>query len=124
MKYILACVIFLLLNGSFALAQSPVITQPYRVNSSNNSGTISVTNTFQSIWAKNTSTRGRAGCVIQNNGSNTMWVYFGDIANATKATSVVLAAGQNVSCISGGIVLEDQVSITGTSGDTFFAAQQ
>ena len=38
--------------------------------------------------------------------------------------SVVLAAAQGVSCTVGGMTLQDQVSITGTSGDAFFAAQQ
>jgi hypothetical protein len=53
-----------------------------------------------------------------------MYVYFGAIASATKDTSVVLSAGQAVNCTVGGITLQDQVSITGTMGDTFYAAQQ
>lgn len=107
-----------------AYAQSPVVTQPYNVSSFNASGTIAVTNTFQSIWIANTGTRGRAGCTVQNTGTNSMWVYFGAIADATKAKSVVLNVGQSVRCNNSGITLQDQVSITGTATETFFAAQQ
>lgn len=110
---------------SLAQAQSPVITQPYGVTTHNDSSTIAVTNTFQSIWTASTNTRGRAGCTVQNNSASAaMYVFFGAIASATTGKSVKLAAGQAVSCNSGGTVLQDQVSITGTSGDAFYAAQQ
>lgn len=105
-------------------AQSPVITQPYGVTSVNYSSTIAITNIFQSVWAANTTTRGRAGCTVQNTGTNTMYVYFGAIADATTAKSTKLSAGQSVRCNNSGITLQDQVSITGTSGETFYAAQQ
>lgn len=89
------------------------------VTSGNLSSTIAVTNTFQSIQAKTSS---RNGCLIENNGSHTMWVFWGPIANATAATAFVLPAGNSVSCAVGGLaVLIDQVSITGTSTDAFFA---
>lgn len=115
----------LALGVSFANAQSPVVTQPYRVINNNASSTITVTNTFQSIWVADVAINtGRTGCTIQNNGTNTMWVFFGPIANATKGTSVVLAAGQPAYCNSGLVILKDQVSITGTSGDAFYAALQ
>lgn len=105
-----------------ANAQSAVVTQPYARTTTNNSGTIAVTNTFQSIWA---ATAGRAGCTVQNNSAtNAMYVYFGPIASATTATSVKLAAGQALTCSVNGIILTDQVSITGTSGDAFYAARQ
>lgn len=42
------------LGASLALAQSPVITQPYGANNYNDSSTITATNTFQSIWAAST----------------------------------------------------------------------
>lgn len=116
--------LLLIANASLAFAQSPVITQPYNVTSQNYSSTIAVTNTFQSIWPANTTSRGRAGCTVQNNGTNSMYVYFGAIANATTTNSVKLAAGQSVQCNVNGITLQDQVSITGTSGDAFYAAQQ
>lgn len=123
MKYLLGLLLVLCVTS--AEAQSPVITQPYGVASHNDSSTIAVTNTFQSIWAVSTNVRGRAGCSVQNNSaSNVMYVFFGPIASATTASSVKLAVGQSVGCVVGGIVLQDQVSITGTSGDAFFAAQQ
>lgn len=116
--------LFLALSISFAYAQNPVITIPNPVTSDNASSTITVTNTFQSIWPADTNTTGRTACTVQNNGTNTMWVFFGAIAGATKAKSVVLAAGQATFCNSGNVVLKDQVSITGTSGDAFYAARQ
>jgi hypothetical protein len=92
------------------------------LTSTNLSSTIAVTNTFQSIQV---STAGRNGCTVQNNDTNTMWVFFGAIGGATKAKSIVLAAGQAVSCAVGGLgVLTDQISITGTSTGVFFAAVQ
>lgn len=92
------------------------------LTSTNLSSTIAVTNTFQSIQV---STAGRNGCAIQNNDTNTMWVFFGAIGGATKAKSVALAAGQSVACAVGGIgVLTDQISITGAATGVFFAAVQ
>lgn len=96
------------------------------LTSTNLSGTISVTNTFQSIQA---STAGRNGCLIQNNSTaNEMWVYFGAIGGATKGKSFGLppgtstAPGGSISCSVGGLgVLTDQVSITGTATDAFTA---
>lgn len=126
----LALAAALLAIGEVARAQNPVVTQPAQTVSQNSSSTITTTNTFQSVFAAVTSSRGRSSCLIQNNGSHVMYVFFGPIANATTAASVALnpgtanVAGDAVSCVSGGIVLTDQVSITGTSGDAFYAAQQ
>lgn len=92
------------------------------LTSTNLSSTISVTNTFQSIQA---STAGRKGCLIQNQSTtNAMWVFFGAIGSATKASSFILDSshGLQISCAVGGLgVLTDQVSITGTSADAFAA---
>lgn len=88
---------------------------------SNLSTTIAVTNTFQSIEAANPS---RNGCSVQNTGTNAMYVFFGPIASATIAKSVKLTAGQSVTCNFIGVVLMDQVSITGTSTETFYAGFQ
>lgn len=112
-----------IVNG---LAQNPVITQPYPVNSLNNvSTTITVTNTFQSLWIADLSPTGRSSCAIQNKGTaDPMYVYFGAIAGATIARSVKLVTNAVLNCSVFGIVLKDQVSITGTSGDAFYAAQQ
>ena len=107
----------------FVLAASPcsaqVIPSPTKYNLS---GTIAVTNTFQSIQPQN---NGRIGCTIENNGTHTLYVYFGAIANATTANSFQLSPGQPVSCLVGnGYLLSDQVSITGTGGDAFAAGFQ
>lgn len=102
------------ISGSFSATIGLIAT-----TSTNLSGTISVTSTFQSIQV---STAGRKGCAVQNNGTHTMYVFFGAIGSATTSNSVQLAGGQSVSCAVGGIaVLTDQVSITGTSGEVFFA---
>lgn len=84
--------------------------------STNLSGTIGTTNTIQPIQGQN---NGRKGCLIQNGGTPTMYVYFGLISGATTAASAQLSAGQAISCAINGV--QDAISITGTSGDTFFA---
>ena len=135
MNRFIAIIFYLAFGVSYANAQTPVTTQPYGVRTLNASSTITITNTFQSVFAANSTTfpntaTGRSSCTIQNNGANTMWVYFGPIASATKGASFALSAGtssvagQSVNCSVGGVVLQDQVSITGTSGDAFYAAQQ
>lgn len=109
--------------GLTLLGCLPAASQQYRLTSNNLSGTISVTNTFQSIQIQ---ADGRSDCTIQNaSTTNSMWVFFGPIASATKAKSFILDTSHGLS-ISCGIpfypgVLTDQVSITGTSGDTFTA---
>jgi hypothetical protein len=105
---------------------NPVTTLPYTgavtTNSSSTIGTGG--STFQSVFAAPTGNQRRNACVLQNNGTHTMSVFFGPIASATTGNSVALSAGQSVQCNVGGIALQDQVSITGTSGDAFYAAQQ
>lgn len=114
-----------MLLASQASGQSPVLTQPYGVTSHNDSGAVALSLTFQSIWAASTNTRGRAGCTIQNrSASNTQYIFFGPIASALTTKSISLAPSQSVNCTVGGIVLQDQVSITGTAPDAYFAAQQ
>lgn len=102
------------------LMATPVLAQTYPVRSYNLSGTITVTNTFQTVQAQN---QNRASCTIQNNGTHTMYVYFGSGVSATTASSANIAAGGSVNCMTptGNLILTDQVSITGTSGDAFYA---
>lgn len=93
------------------------------LTSTNLTSTVSVTNTFQSIQVLTT---GRKGCLIQNTytNSNPMWVFFGPIGSATKGASFELdpSHGLSISCAVGGLgVLSDQVSITGTSADSYTA---
>lgn len=100
-----------------AAAQTIVLPSP--LQSGNVSSTIAVTNTFQSLQAQTTV---RKGCLIENNGTHLMYVFWGPVASATTSNSFILAAGLSVSCAVGGTsTLTDQVSITGTSGDAFFA---
>ena len=99
------------------------------VTTTQTGSTIAVTNTFQQVLAPvyplGTPPVLRQGCLVQNNGSHTMYVFFGPIASATTAKSFQLTAGQGIGCATGsGAVLQDQVSITGTSGDAYgYSAQ-
>lgn len=86
----------------------------------NASSTITVTDTFQSVFVA----QERAACKIVNTGTNPMWVFFGPMASATKNTSIKMATGVSTTCGEGGVVRVDQVSITGTSGETFYADRQ
>lgn len=113
----------LLVSASIVYAQSPVTTSPKGVINVNASGQISVTSTFQSVFAASSVSSGRLGCTLQNRGSNTMYVFFGPIATATISASVAITSAQTIYCGFGGVVLKDQVSITGTSGDFFYASQ-
>jgi len=125
MKFAFRAALSLCLLASVCLigpAEAATVVAPSQLGSSNLSSTISVTNTFQSIQAYNSN---RSGCLIQNQSTtDTMWVYFGPVASATKAASFMLDAthGLQISCSVGGTsVLRDQVSITGTSTDAFVA---
>ncbi|MDE1901538.1 MAG: hypothetical protein KGI37_07840 [Alphaproteobacteria bacterium] len=91
-----------------------------RVPSTNLSGTITTTGTFQSIQAQNNT---RLGCTIQNNStSNPMYLYYGSCGGASTSASLYLAPHQAVGCsITNNFVVNDQLCIAGTSGDHFFA---
>jgi len=116
----------LLVCAIFLLSVSWVWAQTAPVASINLSGTIAVTNSFQSIQGK---ANNRLGCTIQNPSTNShnQLVYFDSTnsANCSAATSggsVTLPPGYSVNCVVNTInVLGDQVCITGTSGDPFFA---
>lgn len=129
MKYIIG--LMLAFCVTFAWGQTPptnlVTTAPLATaagSAGNASGAIVGTNTFQTIWTQSTNNRGRAGCTIQNKSANNMYVYFGTTASALTNTSVTLAPGAAAYCNTGPIVLQDTVSITGTSGDRYYANQQ
>lgn len=121
---IVAVLCAIVLTCGAVLAQTPVVTIPFPVTSGNASGNISVTNTFQSVFSAATAALPRKACAVQNNSAATMFVFFGSISTATSGTSVSLAAGATTNCNIGGVVLQDQVSITGTAGGFFYAAQQ
>lgn len=112
-----------------AKAQSPVLTFPgasevcpggVSANCHNSSSTITVTNTFQSLFARNANGQ-RRDCLVQNNGTNQMLVYVGPIAGATAGKSFVLDSGTWFACRGTDLTVQDQISITGTSGDAFTA---
>lgn len=86
----------------------------------NASGAIATTGTFQDIFTSG----GRANCHIQNNSLHTMYVFFGLKANATEDTSFTLAAAASMACADSGVVRTDEVSITGTQNDKFYADQE
>ena len=123
MKRLWLSLLLLAASVSMSLAQSPVTTYPYTTAIFNSSANVISTNTFQSIWAASTNLTGRTDCIIQNNGAASMYVYFGPIANATTSNSLTLAAAGIFRCGNSGVVTKDQISITGTSGQRFFAIQ-
>jgi len=89
---------------------------------------IAITNTFQVALALNSTiapsgaTGTRSSCLLQNNGTHNMFVYFkksgGTAASLTAA--FVLLPGYTINCINtAGQILQDEIDITGTSGDTY-----
>ena len=103
-----------------AIAHSALAADPFiPAYSTNLSGTITTTNTFQLVQP---ATGTRKGCLIQDqSATDDMWVFFGACSAATKATSVVLQPLNGVNCAANGVLVLDSVCITGTSGDTFLA---
>lgn len=104
-----------------AKAQGIVATTPFQATTAITSGSITSTNTFQSALASNAS---RRGCLLQNLGSNTMFVYVGALTSATTPQSLQLSTKQTFNCAAGGIVVTDQIAVTGTSGDGFVVLRQ
>ena len=116
----------LALASGQAAAQTQTVS-PFGVRSTNVSGTITTGGTFQSVFLAIPAgtTQRRYGCTIQNTSTHTQWVFFGPLASATEAKAYQIAPGQPISCqLNDGTVLQDQVSITGTTSDTFVAAGQ
>lgn len=122
LSIVFTALVAVLICGAVA-AQQPVITYQYPGASALGNGTIAVTNTFQSVFSTSLL---RKGCLIQNLGSHTMFVFFGAIggASSSAAFSLPSSAAAPFSCNSGGTVLTDQISVTGTAGDIFSAIQQ
>lgn len=113
--------LFLALGFSFAYAQNPVVTNPsIRSAVASASTTIATTNTFQSVFAANNN---RLGCLIQNNGTHNMYVNVVSLATATISTSAIVVPGATAGCALYGTVINGQISITGTSGEWFYASQ-
>jgi hypothetical protein len=90
----------------------------------NASGTIAVTNTFQTVFSASTL---RTGCLIQNNGAGSMYVSEG-IPLATppttaKSFTLVTASAPYRCDMPGGAVLTGEIDITGTATQAYYAAQ-
>lgn len=128
------CMLLLVQQIAWAQNAQPVQTQPAPASTAggNASSTITSTNTFQQVFAAAGpsvsgagTTPGRKGCTIENNGTHNMWVTEAlSVAASTTALAVVLQPTQVYSCETvAGIALQGQINITGTSGDSFYAAQ-
>jgi hypothetical protein len=117
---------------SLALAQQAVVTSPGSVYTTDASGTIGTSNTFQSVFPAAGNAAPRKGCLLVNVSTSRQWVYFGSLVNAATPSSVPMepagvvgALGGNVSCATGaGGTLQDQISISGTAGANYVAKQQ
>lgn len=97
-------------------------------SSAQTGGTISVTNTFQvalslnSTTAPSGATGTRSSCLLQNKGANNMFVYFkaSGASAASVLKSFILLPGYTIDCINrAGQILQEEIDITGTSGDTY-----
>lgn len=122
MRRIALFVIALLLPFA-AFAQVP----PYGSFSTEKTGTIATTGTYQSVLAASQN-GGRKSCTIQNTGTHNMLVFFGGTKPSNSAgvgflltpPSGTAQAGGAISCgLVGGGVAVDQVWIEGTMGETF-----
>lgn len=94
----------------------------------NAASTIAVTSTFQSALAASTS---RKGCRVTNKGTNIMRVFIGAPGSGATGTSFILAAGSasadggTFDCgLMQGVVITDQISITGTAADAYLVTSQ
>ena len=89
------------------------------------SAAIAVTNTYQQALPLET---GRAGCTIQNNGANPMYVILDNLGLSTPPTGIItalkIAAGQSLICNTGGVTIADKIWITGTAADVFVVTRQ
>ena len=120
MKRLTVSLLSLLAFCAPALAQAPY---PWNLNTVTINSTISVTSTFQSALAVQSG--GRHGCLIQNTGTHTEYVYFGAIASATTSNAFQISPGQTISCASVyGVIAQDAVNITGTAGDGYVVTSQ
>lgn len=117
MNRILAAVIALLSIYSPADATSPLSAATTTINS-----TVAVTNTFQIAINAN---QYRNACLVQNTGTHVEYIYFGATSSATLSNAFQISPGQTISCaIVNGLVLIDQINITGTAGDGYIVTTQ
>lgn len=114
--------------GLLLSAQAPVITQPSGVTTYNNSGVVTAGGTYQQVfpaYAPVAPGGGRKACTIINLATTTLYVFAGPIASAVHTNSVPLAQFQSFYCgTAAGSVLQDQISVDGTTSGGYYAAQQ
>jgi hypothetical protein len=95
---------------------------PAKATSTATNGTITAANSYQSVLAAAPT---RNGCLIQNRSTDSLKAFLGAPGSATDATSVSIPAGGSFSCNSPGLVVTDQISLTGpTTGDAFTVVSQ
>jgi hypothetical protein len=88
---------------------------PVGASSNPLNGTISVTNTFQSLITQNTN---RRACTFQNQGTHTM--YFSIAASPTLANSLQVPPQWFFYCTGlNNVTITDAIQITGTAGDAY-----
>lgn len=104
-----------------ARAQSLSVTTPFQTTSTISNGSVASTNAFQSIMASSAT---RKGCRIQNTSSNTMYLYVGAPSAATTPKSFQLLTKTFWDCAFGVTVITDQISVTGSAGDTYTTVRQ
>jgi hypothetical protein len=102
-------------NGLPVICTNCSPTAPSGVSSNPVNGTITVTNTFQTLITQNAT---RKGCTFQNQGTHTMYVSVA--GSPTLANSLQVSPGSFYFCAGpNSIVITDLIQITGTSGDAF-----
>ena len=110
----------------------PVQTLPSPVATVDGSGSIALTGTFQSIWAQASPLGSRNGCLVVNEGTHVMYLFFGQLTSASTAASLPLnpattagqAGGSGTCATNAGGAIQDQVSVEGTQGDQFAAKRE
>lgn len=123
-----ALIVALVALAAPAQAQQQVTTLPLSVTTTVTASTIGITNTFQNVFTATTVGK-RSGCLLQKtSGNNDMFVFFGQIQNATTPTSILLRSPSvlRFPCVDfgGGVAPQDGISITGTAGEGFNGFQQ
>jgi hypothetical protein len=106
-----------------ALIPASAFAQTQPVTSLNGSTTVATGGTFQTALAADP---GRHGCLIQNPTTATEPLYV-NVASASPSTanSFSLAPGSSFSCLSGGTVVTDKITVTAaTTGHAFVMVSQ
>lgn len=110
--------------GAWAQQPSGSTTYPlFLIASAPAAVTIASTGVFQQGLAVATN---RKGCLIQYIGAalHVGYVDFRPTGTAATATSFQLQPGQSMNCNFSGIVMQNAISLTGTTGDVFMVSSQ